>query len=164
MRVLGIDCGSRSTGFAILESDGRRHKVLGYGAIRPTRCKTFADRLHYIHQELERLLEKHQPTVVAVEQVFQAFNVKSAQHLSQVRGVVLLVAASAGLPVAEYSATKVKTAVVGYGRAQKNQVQLMVQKILRLKEQPEPHDAADALAVALCHVQNQTFQPRASSK
>lgn len=164
MRVLGVDCGSRSTGFAVLESDGRRYQVLDFGAIQPKRVKTFADRLHYIHQALEKLVEEYQPTEVAVEQVFQAFNVKSAQHLGQVRGVVLLAAAKAGLPVAEYSATLVKTSVVGYGRAQKQQVQLMVQRILKLKEKPEPHDAADALAVALCHIHHQTFQPAKTSK
>lgn len=163
MRVLGVDCGSRATGFAVLESDGRRHRVLGYGAIRPARSESFAGRLRHIHREIEQLVEKHKPTHVAVEQVFQALNVKTAQHLGQVRGVVLLAAANAGLPVMEYSATLVKTSVVGYGRAQKHQVQLMVQRLLGLKEPPESSDAADALAVALCHIHHQTSPLVASS-
>ena len=163
MRVLGIDCGSRVTGFAVLDSDGRRHRVVEYGAIRPKAKDSFAKRLSFIHAELERLLEKHHPTEVAVEQVFQARNVKSAQHLGQVRGLVLLAAANAGLPVEEYSATKVKVTVVGYGRAEKHQVQLMVQKILQLAEKPQPHDAADAMAVAICHIHNQTPHGRAAS-
>ena len=164
MRVLGVDCGSRVTGFAVLESDGRRHRVVEYGAIRPRAKDAFGERLSYIHAELERLLKKHHPTEVAVEQVFQAHNVKSAQHLGQVRGLVLLAAANAGLPVEEYSATNVKMTVVGYGRAEKHQVQLMVQRILQLKEMPEPDDAADALAVALCHIHNQSPQGRTASK
>lgn len=164
MRVLGVDCGSRSTGYAVLESDGRRHKVLVYGAIRPRRVKTFAGRLQFIHSELEKLLKEYRPTVVAVEQVFQAYNVKSALQLSQVRGLVLLAAANAGLPVSEYAATSIKSCVVGYGHAQKRQVQVMVQRLLDLPELPEPDDAADALAVALCHIHNQSLRPWVSSK
>ena len=164
MRILGVDCGSRVTGFAVLESDGRNHHVVDYGAIRPRPKETFAQKLRFIHSELERLMAKHHPTEVAVEQVFQARNVKSAQHLGQVRGVVLLVAASSGVPVEEYSATRVKMSVVGYGRAQKHQVQLMVQRILSLKEPPQPDDAADALAVALCHIHHQTPLQKATSK
>ncbi len=152
MRVLGVDCGSRSTGFGVIESDGRNYQVLGYGAIRPARSQNFAERLLHIQVELDKLVERYQPNSIAVEQVFQAFNVKSAMHLSQVRGIVLLTAARAHLPVREYSALAVKSSVVGYGRAEKHQVQGMVQRLLALPALPEPDDAADALAVALCHI------------
>ncbi len=152
MRVLGVDCGSRSTGFGVIESDGRSYQVLDYGAIRPARSRTFAERLLHIQVELDKLVERYQPNSIAVEQVFQALNVKSAMQLSQVRGIVLLAAARAQLPVREYSALTVKSSVVGYGRAEKHQVQGMVQRLLALPALPEPDDAADALAVALCHI------------
>lgn len=156
LRVLGIDCGSLSTGFGVIESDGRRHHVLDYGAIRVPRSRSFADRLDQIFSALEKLLARHRPTSVAVEQIFQAFNVKSAMQLSQVRGLVLLAAARAGLPVEEYSARTVKNNIVGYGGAEKDQVQHVVQRLLALPSPPKPHDAADALAVALCHIHHQT--------
>jgi len=155
MRVLGVDCGSRATGFAVIDVEGRQNRVVEYGVISPPRVQTFANRLQYIHRELQDVLERHQPTCVAIEQVFQALNVKSAMQLSQVRGIVLLVAAEAQLPISEYAATSVKASVVGYGRAQKHQVQLMVQRLLQLPELPKSTDAADALAVALCHIQVQ---------
>lgn len=160
MRVLGVDCGSTATGVGILESDGRGTRVLHYGAIRPARSEAFADRLAHIHREVERLLKRFRPDSIAVEQVFQAFNVKSALQLSQVRGVVLLAAARAGLPVSEYSALTIKRSVVGYGRAEKHQVQKMVQRLLDLSELPQPADAADALAVALCHLHTETTRRR----
>lgn len=140
----------------VLESDVRGARVLHYGAICPARSRAFADRLEQIHHELEKLVERFHPDTIAVEQVFQAYNVKSALQLSQVRGVVLLAAARAGIPVSEYSALTVKRSVVGYGRAEKRQVQRMVQRLLALPEMPEPEDAADALAVALCHLYAET--------
>lgn len=164
MRVLGIDCGSFGTGVGVIESDGRNYRVLHYGAIRPARSKPFAQRLEQIHRELEKLVDHYRPETIALEQVFQAFNVKSAMHLSQVRGVVLLAAARAGLPVSEYSALTVKSSVVGYGRAEKHQVQRMVQRLLALSALPQPDDAADALAVALCHIHTETTRLRLASK
>ena len=160
MRVLGIDCGSARTGVGVIESDGRGYRVVHYGAIAPRRSRPFADRLQEIHQELNRLLRRFRPHTVALEQVFQAYNVKSAMQLSQVRGVVLLAAARAGLTVSEYSALTVKSSVVGYGRAEKHQVQRMVQRRLGLPEPPQPDDAADALAVALCHLHTETTRRR----
>lgn len=160
MRVLGVDCGSAVTGVGILESDGRGARLLHYGAIRPGRTHAFAARLDHIHRELEKLVERFRPDSIAVEQVFQAYNVKSAMQLSQVRGVVLLAAARAGLPVSEYSALAVKRSVVGYGRAEKHQVQRMVQRLLALPAPPEPEDAADALAVAFCHLREETVRRR----
>lgn len=160
MRVLGIDCGSIGTGVGVIESEGRSYRVLHYGAIRPPRSQAFGERLLRIHQELEKLVKRFRPESIAVEQVFQAFNVKSALQLSQVRGVVLLTAARAGLPVSEYSALTVKSSVVGYGRAEKHQVQRMVQRLLSLPDLPQPDDAADALAVALCHIHTETTRRR----
>jgi len=163
MRVLGIDCGSTATGVGVIESDGRGYQVLYYGAICPARSRPFAQRLHTIHRELEKLVARYRPQTIAVEQVFQAFNVKTAMQLSQVRGVVLLAAARAGLPVSEYSALAVKSSVVGYGRAEKHQVQRMVQRLLSLSAPPQPEDAADALAVALCHIHTETTRRRLAS-
>ena len=162
LRVLGIDCGSIQTGVAVLESNGKDHQVLHFGAIRAPRSRPLGERLKHIHRELEGLLERFQPDSIALEEVFQAFNVKSAMHLSQVRGVVLLLAAQCGLPVREYSALAVKKSVVGYGRAEKHQVQQMVQRALALPAPPQPEDAADALAVALCHIHAETTRRRQS--
>ena len=158
--MLGVDCGSAVTGVGILESDGRGARLIHYRAIRPGRSLAFASRLEHIHRELEKLVTRYRPHCIAVEQVFQAYNVKSAMQLSQVRGVVLLTAARAGLPVSEYSALAVKRGVVGYGRAEKHQVQRMVQRLLSLPAPPEPEDASDALAVALCHLYVETARRR----
>ena len=151
MRVLGIDPGSECTGFGIIETDGRRHQVVNYGAIRSGRG-AFADRLVRIERELVEVIAASNPNVVAVEEAFHAANVKSALKLGHARGVALLVAARAGLPVFEYSPLEVKSATVGYGRAEKRQVQEMVRLLLGLKSIPVPFDAADALAVAICHI------------
>jgi len=162
--VLGVDCGSHRTGVAVIENDGRGYRVLHYGAIQPGRSWGFGERLRHIHEELEKLVEEFHPHTIALEEVFQAFNVKSAMQLSQVRGIVLLLAARAGLPVSEYSALTVKNSVVGYGRAEKHQVQRMVQRMLSLAAPPEPEDAADALAVALCHLHTETTRLRLAGK
>ncbi|MCS6805398.1 MAG: crossover junction endodeoxyribonuclease RuvC [Blastocatellia bacterium] len=152
VRVLGVDPGSESTGFGIIDSDGQRHQPVEYGAIRAPRGGAFPDRLLYIETRLQRLIDTFRPDVVAVEEAFYAVNVKSALKLGHVRGVVLLVAARAGLPIFEYSPLEVKSATVGYGRAEKHQVQQMVRILLNLPAVPEPHDAADALAIAICHI------------
>lgn len=151
MRVLGIDCGCQTTGYGLIESDGRSHRLVKAGAIRTSARMAFPRRLHYIAGELGRLIAAWQPLAVAVEDVFFAANVKSALQLGHVRGVALLEAARAGLPVSEYSALEVKSSVVGYGRAEKHQVQRMVQSLLGLREPPGSEDAADALAIAICH-------------
>lgn len=163
MRVLGIDCGSTGTGVGVIESDGCAYHVLHQGVIRPSRSQPFPERLERIHRELQQLLRRYRPHTIALEQVFQALNVKTAMQLSQVRGVVLLAAARAGLPVSEYSALTVKSSVVGYGRAEKHQVQRMVQRLLALSALPQPDDAADALAVALCHIHAETTRRRLAS-
>ena len=156
MRVFGIDCGTEITGFGVVETDesGRVTRLVcrGMGGIRLAKNKSLPERLAQVHRELASELERWQPDVVAVEEVFYSVNAKSALKLGQVRGVALLAAAIAGLPVAEYAPLKIKSSVVGYGLAKKEQVQFMVARLLELKELPEPADAADALAIAICHI------------
>ena len=151
MRVLGVDCGTERTGWGVIESDGRRHTVIGHGVISLRARDPLAERLAQISLALRNLLAMHAPECAAVEEVFFAQNVKSALKLAHVRGVALAVLAEAGLPVGEYSPLSVKTSVVGYGRAEKHQVQLMVRTLTNLPEEIESEDAADALAVAICH-------------
>jgi len=151
MRILGIDPGSGSTGYGIIETDGSEHKIVLYGAIKTPTRRPFQERLLKIHTELSQILSHEQADIMAIEGVFHAANVQSAIKLGHARGIALLVAAQYELAVYEYSPLEIKSAVVGYGRAEKSQVQTMVQLILNLPEIPTPDDAADALAVALCH-------------
>jgi crossover junction endodeoxyribonuclease RuvC len=162
MRVFGIDCGTEITGFGVVETDetGRQARLVccAMGGIRLAKNKPLPERLIAVHRELTTEIQRWQPDVVAVEEVFYSVNAKSALKLGQVRGVALLAAAGAGLPVAEYAPLKIKSSVVGYGLAKKEQVQFMVARLLDLKELPEPADAADALAIAICHIHTaQTF-------
>jgi crossover junction endodeoxyribonuclease RuvC len=156
MRVFGIDCGTEITGFGVVESDdtGREPRLVctAMGAILLARTKTLPVRLEQVFRELSLQLERWQPEVVAIEEVFYSVNAKSALKLGQVRGVALLAAATHGLPVAEYAPLKIKSSVVGYGLAKKEQVQFMVARLLGLEAVPEPADAADALAIAICHI------------
>src|SRR5689334_19906266 len=153
MRVLGIDCGSEYTGFGVVEETAERTLVCrSTGAIKLKSGTPMAAKLQKIFADLTAIIVKHQPEIVAIEDVFYAVNVKSALKLGQVRGVAMLAASSAGLQVAEYSPLSIKSAVVGYGRAEKQQVQHMVTSLLNLTEIPEPPDAADALAIAICHL------------
>lgn len=151
MRILGIDPGSRSTGYGIIDTDGSEHKAVCYGAIKTPTRRSYQERLLKIHTELSRILSREQADIMAIEEVFHAANVQSALKLGHARGVALLVAAQNGLAVYEYSPLEIKNAVVGYGRAEKSQIQTMVRLILALPEIPAPDDAADALAVAICH-------------
>lgn len=156
MRVFGIDCGTETTGFGVVETaeGGRNARLacLTFGGIRLTKNKPLPDRLAQVYRELTTELARWQPGVVAIEEVFYSVNAKSALKLGQVRGVALLAAATAGIPVAEYAPLKIKSSVVGYGLAKKEQVQFMVARLLELAELPEPADAADALAIAICHI------------
>ena len=154
LRVLGVDpAAAGATGYGVIESDGRRCRMLRFGALRATRRgpEHFPERLREIHALLAALMEEFQPHGVAVESVFTALNIKTALRLAEVRGVVLLAAAQRQVPVESYSPREIKASVAGYGQASKEQMQVMVRSQLRLVELPEPHDAADALAVALCH-------------
>lgn len=156
MRVFGIDCGTEVTGFGVVESsETAREPVLvakAMGAIRLARSRPLTERLEQVFRELTDELERWQPDAVAIEEVFYSVNAKSALKLGQVRGVALLAAARQGLPVAEYAPLRIKSSVVGYGMAQKEQVQFMVARLLDLEEVPQPADAADALAIAICHI------------
>jgi crossover junction endodeoxyribonuclease RuvC len=156
MRVFGIDCGTEVTGFGVVESceTGRESRLecKALGGIRLAKSKTLPVRLEQVFRELSEAIAQWQPDVVAIEEVFYSVNAKSALKLGQVRGVALLAAACQGLPVAEYAPLKIKSSVVGYGLASKEQVQYMVQRLLALKELPEPADAADALAIAICNI------------
>jgi len=153
MRVLGIDCGGEYTGFGVVEmADSGKLNCLACGAIKLSPREALPRRLSRIYQQLGEIICKHQPDEVAIEDVFYALNVKSALKLGQVRGVAMLAAASAGLEVAEYSPLTIKSSVVGYGRAEKQQVQQMVTRLLDLAQPPEPMDASDALAIAICHL------------
>ena len=152
MRVFGIDPGSERTGYGCVETDGRRLRLVASGAITAAAGDPFPDRLARIHRELSALLARTRPECVAVESVFHAVNARSALKLGHARGVALLAAVEAGCTVVEYSPAEVKRAVVGYGRADKRQVQQMVKLLLGLDKAPSPYDAADALAVAICHL------------
>jgi crossover junction endodeoxyribonuclease RuvC len=152
MRILGIDCGTQRTGYGLIESDGRRHTLVNAGVIATEVTDGLPIRLAGIACELRRVLDAFRPDVVAVEEVFHSVNSKSALKLAHVRGVVLLLAAEAGLPVAEYSPLSIKMSVTGYGRAEKQQVQMMVRSLLDTQSAAfATFDASDALAVAICH-------------
>ena len=151
MRIFGIDPGSRRTGYGCIDTDGSRCRVVVCGAITVPARTPFSDKLTRVYDELASLLARHRPACVAIEEVFFARNASSALKLGHVRGVAMLAASKAGLPVAEYAPTEVKRTVVGYGRADKRQVQQMVALLLGLDEAPAPYDVSDALALAVCH-------------
>ena len=151
MRIFGIDPGSERTGYGCVETDGSRHRIVLCGAITTAACASFPDKLLHIHSQLSAFIHECRPECVAIENLFHAVNVRSALKLGHARGVAMLAAVEAGVPVAEYTPAEIKRAVVGYGRAEKTQVQQMIKVLLKLQEPPEPHDAADALAVAICH-------------
>ena len=155
MRVFGIDPGSERTGYGCVETDGSRHRIVMCGAIGAPASASFSDKLFEIHRRLVELLAECRVDSVAIENIFYAANVRSALKLGHARGVAMLAAAQAGLTVVEYTPAEIKRAVVGYGRADKQQVQHMVKLLLGLAAVPSPHDAADALAVAICHVHSQ---------
>lgn len=161
MRVLGIDCGTEYTGYGVVELGADDRLVyLDCGAIQVSPREPMAMRLSRISARLQQLIVEHHPDRVAIEDVFYAVNVKSALKLGQVRGVAMLAAANAGLEVAEYSPLSIKSAVVGYGKAEKHQVQQMVTRLLNLNQVPEPEDAADALAIAICHLHTAATRER----
>ena len=162
-RVLGVDpAAAGATGYGVIESDGRRSRMLRFGALPATRKgpEHFPERLREIHAMLSELIEEFEPQGVAVESVFTALNMRTALKLAEVRGVVLLAAAQRNISVHSYSPREVKACVAGYGHAGKEQMQQMVRAMLGMSETPEPADAADALAVALCHVQAEQFRAR----
>ncbi len=162
MRVFGIDPGSLITGYGVVEAEGNRLRALAWGAVRTSSKHALAERLKRIYDGLAEPLRTWQPDAVSVEQVFFSDNPKTALTLGHARGVALLAVAHADVQLVEYSALEIKMAVVGYGRAAKSQVQQMVKHLLNLNEAPQPADAADALAAAICHMHTNSFRRRLS--
>jgi crossover junction endodeoxyribonuclease RuvC len=164
MRVLGVDpAAAGPTGYGIVESDGRNCHAVHYGALRVPSARqkeSSGAALHDIHDRICRLIQEFAPTVIAIESVFTALNMRTALRLAEVRGVLLLTAEQHSLPIHSYSPREVKASVAGYGNADKRQMQLMVRALLSMSETPEPADAADALAVALCHLQAEQVRSR----
>lgn len=164
VRVLGIDCGTEYTGYGVVEllPNGQLHCCC-CGAIRLSPRDPLPKRLSIAFASLREVIEQYRPDNVAIEDVFYAVNVKSALKLGQVRGVAMLAASSAGLEVAEYAPLSIKSAVVGYGKAEKHQVQQMVTRLLKLDVAPDSPDAADALAIAICHLHTAATLERQSA-
>lgn len=152
MRVLGIDPGTLTSGYGIVAEEDHKLFHVASGGISPSAKQPFPKRLKKIYEELEKIIEKYRPHAVVVEDLFVSKNMKSALKLGHARGVAILAAMNAGLPVFEYAPLEVKQAVVGNGKAEKKQVQLMVKMLLELPKAPHPADAADALAAAICHI------------
>ncbi len=155
---MGIDPGTAICGWGVVDSDGDAVQMVDYGVLTTEAGLPLANRLQIIYWGLDELMHKHRPDAVAVEQLFFSKNVTTALAVGHARGVVLLSAANAGLPLHEYKPMEVKQAIVGYGRATKDQMQQMVRMLLALDDIPRPDDAADALAVALCHAQSSRYQ------
>jgi crossover junction endodeoxyribonuclease RuvC len=150
--IFGIDPGSERTGYGCVRTDGSRHHLITCGAIKTKASSTFPEKLLVIHSRLATLLSECRPDAIAIENIFHAVNARSALKLGHARGVAMLAAAEAGVEIYEYTPAEVKRVVVGYGRAEKAQVQQMIKLMLGLDAAPSPHDAADALAVAVCHI------------
>lgn len=151
MRVLGIDPGSETLGWGVVEGTGLKYSPVDFGTVKSSTRQAFSKRLLSVFNGVEEVIEKFQPDVLSIEDAFYAANAAVAMKLGQVRGVVLLLAEQRGLEIAEYAPRLIKQTVVGYGNAEKHQVQQMVKVLLKMKEIPKPHDAADALAIAICH-------------
>ena len=151
MRVLGIDPGSETLGWGVVEGSGLKYNLVDFGTVKSSPREKFSKRLLKIFDGVADVIWKFQPDTISIEEAFYAVNVNVAMKLGQVRGAVMLAGEKAGLEIAEYSPRLVKQTVVGYGNAEKHQVQEMVRVLLKLQKAPEPHDAADALALAVCH-------------
>ena len=164
MHVLGIDCGTERTGYGVIDTDGRTHRLVVAGVIRTSPKDSLERRLREIARGLREVICEHRPEAGAVEEVFHAVNVKTALKLAHVRGVALLAIAEAGIEFGEYSPLEVKMSVVGYGRAEKHQVQVMVHSLLGIEHSKEhgieSEDACDAVAVAICHATHQSTARR----
>lgn len=152
MLVLGLDPGTATTGFGLVRGDGGQEKLVDYGVIKTSPAQSMPQRLAQINREFSQLLLDYRPDAVAIEQIFHHKNAKTVITVAQSRGVLVMAAALREIEVAEYTPLQVKQAVTGYGNADKKQVQAMIRKILRLADIPRPDDAADALAIAICHL------------
>ncbi len=151
MRILGVDPGYAIVGVGVIDYEGNHFKTVEYGAITTDAGEDMFDRLKYIYDELSAIIEKVHPDAMAIEELFFYNNQKTAINVAQARGVLVLAAKNHNIPIFEYTPLQVKQAVVGYGRAEKNQVQQMTKTILGLSKVPKPDDTADALAIAVCH-------------
>ena len=160
MRVLGLDPGSETLGWGVVEGSGLKYALVDFGTVKSSPKERFSKRLLKIGEGVQAVIEKFQPDAVSVEEAFYATNVKVALKLGQVRGVVLLLGEKAGLQISEFSPRLIKQTIVGYGNAEKHQVQEMVRVLLKLKTVPQPHDAADALAIAICHFHHAGVQDK----
>jgi crossover junction endodeoxyribonuclease RuvC len=160
MKVLGIDPGSETLGWGVVEGSGLKYSLVDFGTVKSSPKESFSKRLLKIYDGVEAVINTFKPDVISVEEAFYANNVKVALKLGQVRGVVLLSGEKNNLEISEFSPRLIKQTVVGYGNAEKHQVQEMVRLLLRLQKVPEPHDAADALAIAICHFHHAGVQNR----
>lgn len=151
MKVLGIDPGSETLGWGVVEGSGLKYNLIDFGTVKSSPKESFSKRLLKIYDGVEAIITTFKPDVLSVEEAFYANNVKVALKLGQVRGVILLLGEKSGLEISEYAPRLIKQTVVGYGNAEKHQVQEMVRLLLRMQTVPQPHDAADALAIAICH-------------
>lgn len=158
MRIIGLDPGTATTGYGIVDAEDGELTAVTYGTITTPANMEMPYRLQLIQQELQDLLDEYQPDTAGIEEVFFGRNVTTAITVGQARGVLMLTLANAGIPIAEYSPPKIKDAVTGYGKADKHQVQLMVRNMLNLEETPRPDDAADGLAIAITHYHYQRFE------
>ena len=156
MRILGIDPGYGITGFGLIDAQRSNFKLLGCGAITTPPNTDFPWRLEVIYNDMTQLLQQAKPDVVAIEELFFGQNVTTGINVAQSRGVILLAIRQAGVPIFEYKPAQVKQSVVGYGNATKHQVQDMTKRLLKLQAMPKPDDAADAIAIALCHARSST--------
>jgi crossover junction endodeoxyribonuclease RuvC len=163
MRVLGIDPGSETLGWGVVEGSGLKYSLVDFGTVTSSAKHAFSKRLLKVYTGVEAVIDKYSPDILAVEDTFYAVNVGVALKLGQVRGTMLLLAEQRGLEIAEYSPRLIKQTVVGYGAAEKHQVQEMVRMLLRMKTAPTPHDAADALAIAICHFHHAGMKSKLSA-
>ncbi len=155
--VMGVDPGIAILGYGVLEICGNKYKTITSGAITTSAGQPMPERLSFLYENLTKLLIHYRPEAFAVEELFFNKNVKTALTIGHARGVIILAASNQGIPIYEYTPLQVKQAIVGYGRADKNQIQQMVKMLLNLKEIPKPDDVADALAVAICHGSSSKF-------
>ncbi len=160
MRVLGIDPGSETLGWGVVDGSGSKYALVDFGTVKSNPKQQFSKRLHNIYDGVAEILDRHSPDVLSVEDTFYAVNVGVALKLGQVRGTMLLLAEQYGIEIAEYAPRLVKQTVVGYGNAEKHQVQEMVKLLLKMKTVPTPYDAADALAIAICHFHHAGLQDK----
>ena len=160
MRVLGIDPGSETLGWGVVDGSGSKYALVGFGTVKSKPKQQFSKRLLNIYNAVSEIMAEHSPDVLSVEDTFYAVNAQVALKLGQVRGTMLLLAEQRGIEIAEYAPRLVKQTVVGYGNAEKHQVQEMVKILLKMNAVPTPHDAADALAIAICHFHHSGMQDK----